>query len=302
SFLFYIGDEEKRYRIRLDPSRYTEKYKDGKKYYYDKVTKTIIPEDVFQIMFDELITQPINKPNISFDELYTILLQVRERIQKTLYQGFELDEAIMPSEDFLKDNINKNMRMIILYVDIVGSTKLSQTLSPDKLATLIKIFAQEMSYLVSAYNGYILKYAGDSVIAFFPIQSDPSSIARDAVNCARSMVNIVRYAINPVITQHDYPEIQIKIGMDLGENQIVSIGKNLDIIGYTMSIAAKIVEFAKAWRIIIGKWVYDALDDDMKRLFKKAKISKNLWNYRDSKEGKYYPLYILEKRIVARRL
>jgi hypothetical protein len=69
-----------------------------------------------------------------------------------------------------------------------------------------------------------------------------------------------------------------------------------------MSIAAKIVEFAKAWRIIIGKWVYDALDDDMKRLFKKAKISKNLWNYRDSKEGKYYPLYILEKRIVAKRL
>ena len=298
SFVFSIGDKDSHYIIRLDPTRYSKRSKGNKRYYYDKVTKSLIPEEVFQIMLDELVTQPIKKPKVTFNELYATLLQVRERIKKTLYQGFEFDAAMMPSENFLKKHINTKMNMVILYVDIVGSTKLSQTLSSDKLAMLIKIFAQEMSYLISAYNGYILKYAGDSVIAFFPMLDHAS---RDAINCARSMINIVRYAINPVLANNNYPELQIKIGIDLGENQIISIGKNLDIIGYTMSIAAKIVEFAKAWRIIIGKWVYDSLDDDMKKLFKEAKISKHLWNYRDSKEGKYYTLYILEKRIIARR-
>lgn len=300
SFVFHIEDKDRHYVVRLDPERYIERRKNNKKYYYDKITKTLIPEEVFHIMLDELIIKPIKKPNVTFDELYAALLQVRERVKNTLHKGFEFDDAIMPSENFLKKHINTKMMMLILYVDIVGSTKLSQTLSSDKLAILIRIFAQEMSYLISAYNGYILKYAGDAVIAFFPITDNPS-IVNDVINCARSMINIVRHAINPILASNDYPELKIKIGIDLGENQIISIGKNFDIIGYTMSIAAKIVEFAKAGRIIIGKWVYGSLDEEMKKLFKEAKISKNLWNYKDSKEGKYYTLYMLEKRIISRK-
>ncbi len=296
SLTFHIESKGESYIIRLDPSRYLEEYKDNKKYYYDKVTKTLIPEEVFMIMLEELITQPIKSPKVTLDELYSTLLQVRERVSNTLSHGFEFDEAIMPSEDILKRHINTKMSMIILYVDIVGSTMLSQSLQPDKLSMLIKIFAQEMSYLVTAYNGYILKYAGDSVIAFFPI-TQSYEVAKNVVNCAKSMVNIVRYAINPILVKNNYSEIKIKIGIDLGENQIVSIGKRLDIIGYTMSITAKIAELARAWNIIIGEWVYNSLDTDMKSLFKETKVNKKLWNYKDSKEGKEYHLYILKRAI-----
>lgn len=298
--IFYIEKGDNQYTIRLDPDRYSEVYKNGNKYYRDKLSKMIIPEDVFKIMLDELTTQPIRNTNVTLKDLYSIILQTRERINRTI-KKFEFDDAIMPSEDFLKRYLNTKMNMIVLYVDIVGSTRLSQKLEPSKLATLIKVFAQEMSYLISAYNGYILKYAGDCVIAFFPILNKSTSIiSKDVVNCARAMVNIVRYAMNPVLLNNGYPSLKIKIGIDLGENQIISIGKNLDIIGYTMSITSKIAEFANAWKIIIGKWVYDTLDDDMKNLFKEMNISKNIWNYKDSREGEYYSLYILEKRISAR--
>ncbi len=300
SLIFRISNGQS-YIIKLDPTRYVEKYKDNKRYYYDKITKTFIPEEVFMIMLEELITQPIKSPKVTFAEICSTLLQVRERISNTLSRGFEFDEAIMPSDDILKKHLNTKMNMIILYVDIVGSTTLSQSLSADKLAILIKIFAQEMSYLVTAYNGYILKYAGDSVIAFFPIIDKSNEVAKNAVNCARSMINIVHYALNPVLIKYNYPEIKVKIGIDLGENQIVSIGKRLDIIGYTMSITAKIVEFAKAWNVIIGEWVYDSLDNEMRSLFKEAKISKKLWNYKDSKEGKDYRLYVLQKRVIKIR-
>jgi class 3 adenylate cyclase len=300
SLIFHISNGQS-YVIKLDPTRYVEKYKDNKRYYYDKVTKTFIPEEVFTIMLEELITQPIKSPKVTFAEICSTLLQVRERISNTLSRGFEFDEAIMPSDDILKKHLNTKMSMIILYVDIVGSTTLSQSLSADKLAILIKIFAQEMSYLVTAYNGYILKYAGDSVIAFFPIIDKINEVAKNAVNCARSMINIVHYALNPVLIKYNYPEIKVKIGIDLGENQIVSIGKRLDIIGYTMSITAKIVDFARAWNVIIGEWVYNSLDNEMRSLFKEAKISKKLWNYKDSKEGKDYHLYILQKRAIKIR-
>lgn len=302
SLIFYIEKGDNSYVIRLDPDRYNEVYKDGKRYYHDKLSNSIIPEDVFKIMLDELTTQPIRNVKVTLKELYATILQVRERVSRSL-KNLEFDSAIMPSDEFLKRYLNDRMRMVVLYVDIVGSTKLSERLDTTRLAVLIKVFAQEMSYLISAYNGYILKYAGDCVISFFPILSDNiDKVSRDAVNCARAMINIVRYAINPVLLNNGYPELQVKIGIDLGENQIISIGKSLDIIGYTMSIAAKIAELASAWSIIIGKWVYDALDQDMKQLFKQAKISKSVWNYRDSREGEYYSLYTFQKRIVAKHI
>jgi class 3 adenylate cyclase len=161
-------------------------------------------------------------------------------------------------------------------------------LSADKLALLIKVFVQEMSYLIAAYNGYVLKYAGNTSIQCIR-----------AVNCARSMLTITRYAINPVLRENGYPMLRIKIGIDVGENKIVRIGSSLDLLGYTMSITAKIVELAKAWRVVIGKWVYDALPLDVKSMFRELKLSKDEWDYRDSREGKYYNLYIMKR---ARRL
>ncbi len=165
-------------------------------------------------------------------------------------------------------------------------------LPADRLASLIKVFTQEMSYLIAAYHGYVLKYAGDCVIAFFPVK-DPSTQCGRAVNCARSMLAITRCAINPVLKEYGYPELKIKIGIDVGENQIV--GGTLDLLGYTMSITAKIVGLARAWSIVIGKWVYDALPKDIKSMFRELRLSKEVWDYRDSKEDKYYNLYIMKK-------
>jgi class 3 adenylate cyclase len=46
---------------------------------------------------------------------------------------------------------------------------LSQQLSSQRNAILIDLFAKEMSAIVSNYRGYVLKYLGDGLIAYFPI-------------------------------------------------------------------------------------------------------------------------------------
>ena len=38
-----------------------------------------------------------------------------------------------------------------------------------RLATIIQAFTQEMSMLIQAYGGYILKYVGDAILAFFVV-------------------------------------------------------------------------------------------------------------------------------------
>ena len=51
--------------------------------------------------------------------------------------------------------------MAVLYVDIVGSTKMSMALPSDKLSIMIRSFSQEMSYVIEKFGGYVLKFVGD---------------------------------------------------------------------------------------------------------------------------------------------
>ena len=61
---------------------------------------------------------------------------------------------------------SSKLNLVILNVDIVASTKLSMTLPLDRL---IQSFNQEMSLIVKDFGGFVLKYVGDSVLAFFVV-------------------------------------------------------------------------------------------------------------------------------------
>jgi class 3 adenylate cyclase len=41
------------------------------------------------------------------------------------------------------------------------------TLPVDKMVTIIRAFTFEMTSIVRSYGGYVLKYVGDAIIAFF---------------------------------------------------------------------------------------------------------------------------------------
>src|SRR5215469_12909227 len=128
----------------------------------------------------------------------------------------------------------------------------------------------------------------------------------NAVNCACSMIKVIREGLNPILNQYAYPELNVRIGIDLGENAVVQYGwethtidgkvvskkPQLDILGYTMSIATKMTALAKPDRIIIGQLVYDVLDDKQKSTFKLLPISPLIWNYSSSNTGNIYHLYV----------
>lgn len=279
------------FTVRLDPNRYERRTVRGEKGFFDKNEKIFIPEVVFKILMDEMTVQPIKSAESKIEDLYAYILESQVRVKHAFRQGLKFETAIVPSEQYLKKHLNTMLNVVVLYIDIAGSTSLGMRLPPAKLATMIKIFVQEMSFLVSGYQGYVLKYAGDSVIAYFPAESNLPDVCSNTVNCARAMMKVVDHAINPVLRENGYPELKVKVGIDVGENQIVRLGDNIDLLGYTMSIAGKMVEIAEPGQIVIGEWVYKKLKKQFRELFSKMELSHKKWNYRDSKEGKIYTLY-----------
>jgi class 3 adenylate cyclase len=215
------------------------------------------------------------------------------------------------AQNILEKYAKSKVTFVILHIDIVGSTAMSMARPVDRLATIIQTFTQEMSLIIAAYGGYVLKYVGDSVLAFFPVNLEDKYLpCANAVNCARSMIEIMRQGLNPILSEYDYPEMRVRVGIDVGENVVVQYGgggssrlsagqdkrkvlkkPHFDVLGYTISIAAKMTTFAKDNQIVIGQFVYDILDDSQKSSFKVLRIEPDVWNYVSNSTGDVYSLY-----------
>ena len=245
-----------------------------------------------------------------FDELVSIdkaIQLAQSRMWRALKVGSEFNISMDETQHILEIYAKSKVTLVILHVDLVESTRLLMTLPVDRLATIIQAFSQEMSLIIAAYGGYVLKYVGDAIIAFFVVDySDVYLPSINAVNCACAMIKVIREGLNPILNQYDYPELNVRIGIDIGENAVVQYGwethtidgkvvskkPQLDILGYTMSIATKMTALAKPDQIIVGQFVYDVLDDKQKSTFKLLPISPLIWNYSSSNTGNIYHLYV----------
>ena len=62
-----------------------------------------------------------------------------------------------------------------------------------------------MSFAISNFNGQVLKYVSDTVIAFFPMDVENSSFSCNAaINCAFYMITILEKVINPILIQNKH--------------------------------------------------------------------------------------------------
>ncbi len=205
-----------------------------------------------------------------------MLEEVRDRIAKTLSLGPQIDLSLEPSRRFLSRYIDKKLELVILVVDIVGSTQLSLTM-PKRLARIIQVFSQEISIIINKYGGYVLKYAGDAVIACFAAEFDKRKACINAIAAAKDMKDIIEF-INLELAYS--PSISIKISINLGSDLVVLYGKSMqshiDIVGSTISIASKISIASPPSSIIITHNVYKELDDKTKGLFNEVRLDNEI--------------------------
>lgn len=232
--------------------------------------------------------------------------QAQERVWRALKFEPEFDLGREETQGILEKFVKSKVEFVILHIDLVGSTKLSMTLPADRLANIVQAFTQEMSIVIKAYGGFILKYVGDAILAFFLADRNNIHVpCQNAVACANAMIKVMQQGINPILNQYDYPELNVRVGIDVGDNVVVQYGwdtttledgkvirrPHLDILGYTISVTAKMTSFAMPGQVVVGEFVYEALADEQKGLFKPLVVSTEVWEYMSDYTGRVYQLY-----------
>ena len=227
----------------------------------------------------------------------TLIKVAQKRVSDSIVTGIEYSPFRDNSEEFLREHVNSRVHIFVMYIDLVNSTNITLSLPEEKVVKLITSFAQEMAYTVTQFGGYMLKFVGDAVLAYFNADNALVYPADNIVNCAKSMIRVLNEAINPVLNENDYPTLSAKIGIDAGENMIVRYGSDktkshVDILGASMNMAAKIQNMAEPNEILIGGDVYTRLHPETQKTFNKKTLDNSKWKYHNRKTGKIYPIYV----------
>lgn len=278
------------FAMRPNPERYEWVERDGEQVLYDKFDRMYFPKNVFSQMAEQLKGLPITYEKQRIDDAKRYIASRRRHIEAMLDGQGPEDGLVDKSEEFLDALAGDELGFVILSIDVVGSTNLATTVDPKLYRTIIRTLLYELSETIPLFNGHVLKYTGDGLVAYFP---EPSFMRKNdlALDCALTLRGLVRDALNPALRKRGMPEVDVRIGIDAGQAFVETIGspetkRHRDIIGDVVNLAVKIQGQAPPGGIYLGQIAVQNLHTNWRKGCTPGEIPAD-WPYKDSRGEPY---------------
>src|SRR5216110_1981862 len=115
--------------------------------------------------------------------------------------------------------------VVIFFSDIRGFTPMSETMSPDNIATLLTEYFTEMVEIVFEHGGTLDKFIGDAIMALWGAPMAHEDDADRAMHCALDQLEALE-RLNTKWKEQGRPELGIGIGINFGEVFAGNIGSD----------------------------------------------------------------------------
>jgi class 3 adenylate cyclase/tetratricopeptide (TPR) repeat protein len=144
-------------------------------------------------------------------------------------------------------------QVTVMFADMVGSTALSAKLDPELLGGLIRRYQDAVAGAIGRYGGFVAKFMGDGVLAYFGFPRAFEDAAERAVRAAIGILSEVGAIETP-----DGTRVQARIGIATGlvvVGEIIGSGmaQERTIVGETPNLAARLQALAEPDCIIISE-------------------------------------------------
>src|SRR6059036_99508 len=152
--------------------------------------------------------------------------------------------------------------VVIFFSDIRGFTPMSETMSPDNIATLLTEYFTEMLELVFEHGGTLDKFMGDAIMALWGAPMAHEDDADRAMHCALDQLEALE-RLNTKWKEQGRPELGIGIGINFGEVFAGNIGSDrrleYTVIGDAVNTASRLCSSAGPNEILISEPFYQQL-------------------------------------------
>ena len=153
-------------------------------------------------------------------------------------------------------------QVTVLFLDVVGSTALSQHLDPEDIHALLDGALERCTAIVESHRGKVLQYAGDSLLAVFGADRASEDDAECAVRAGLALVDEGRRQGAAVKRLYGHADFNVRVGAHTGP---VLLGGGLDIDGrirgIAVNIAARMEQTAPAGALRISRDTYRQVRD-----------------------------------------
>lgn len=164
------------------------------------------------------------------------------------------DESLLLEETPLARPAMQFRRLVtILFVDVVESMALAETLDPEALAAVLRRYFETVSTAIARHGGIVEKYAGDAVMAAFGI---PVSHEDDALRAARAALDVRAgmAALNEELVRQHGIGLEVRIGLEAGEVVATPTEARQRLVtGEAVGIASRLEQAAGSDEIVVGE-------------------------------------------------
>ena len=143
-------------------------------------------------------------------------------------------------------------QLTVMFCDLVGSTALSARLDPEDMREIMSACHHRCTEVIGKSGGFVAKYMGDGVLAYFGYPQAHEDDAERAVRCGLALVE----AASRVPTSHG-ATLQVRIGIATG---VVVVGdligegaaQEQGVVGETPNLAARLQTLAEPGQVVIA--------------------------------------------------
>lgn len=157
-------------------------------------------------------------------------------------------------EDTIQLEEGERREVTILFLDIVGYTRLAEQLDPEQLKFVISNTLQVFTNQIKRCGGTVEKYVGDAIMALFGRSEAHEDDSRRAVAAARAILERLE-DINSILAQKGI-NISCRIGVNRGLIVTGQLGEHDTVTGEAINIAQRLEANAPANGILISDSVY----------------------------------------------
>jgi class 3 adenylate cyclase/predicted ATPase len=141
-------------------------------------------------------------------------------------------------------------QLTVMFCDLVGSTALSARLDPEDMRDIIGAYHKRVTQTITQYDGFVAKYMGDGVLAYFGYPQAHEDDAERAVRAGLGVINTVAGLTVGV-------RLEARVGIATG---LVIVGdligegsaQEQSVIGETPNLAARLQTLALPNAVVIA--------------------------------------------------
>jgi class 3 adenylate cyclase len=143
-------------------------------------------------------------------------------------------------------------QLTVLFCDLVGSTELSGRLDPEEMSQVIRAYHRACTHVIRRWDGYVAKYMGDGVLAYY---GWPRAHEDDAERAVRAGLELAKAVAEQ--TASDGTQLAARIGIATGQvvvGELIGEGAAQEeaVVGETPNLAARLQALAAPGTVVIA--------------------------------------------------